>query len=86
MMHDGSSIVLKNTEKDYDPTNRAQALQMLEEARANNQMLTGLIYLDENKPILSDQYNLIDKPLNRLNEQEMRPKPESIKMINDLMF
>jgi 2-oxoglutarate ferredoxin oxidoreductase subunit beta len=86
MMHDGSSIILKNTEKDYDPTNRAQALSVLEEARQNNQMLTGLIYLDDSKPILSDQYNLIDKPLNRLNEKEMRPKPESIKMINDLMF
>ncbi len=85
-MHDGSTIILKNTEKNYDPTNRVQALQVLEEARQNNQLLTGLIYVDEGKPILSDQYNLIDKPLNRLTEKEMRPAPETINKINEMMF
>ncbi len=85
-MHDGSTIVLKNTDKDYDPTNRAQALQMLEEARQNNWMLTGLIYLDESKPTLSEQHNLVDTPLNRLTEKDLRPKPETIKTINDMMF
>ena len=86
LMHDGSSIVLKNTDKDYDPTNRAQALEMLVKAQENNQLLTGLIYLNENKPVLSDQYNLVGKALNRLSPEEIRPKPETIKMINDLMF
>ena len=86
LMHDGSSIVLKNTDKDYDPTNRAQALEMLVQAQENNQLLTGLIYLNENKPVLSDQYNLVGKALNRLSTEEIRPKPETIKMINDLMF
>ncbi len=85
-MHDGSVIILKNTEKEYDPTNRAQALQVLEEARQNNQLLTGLIYLDDSRPILSDQYNLVDKALNRLTEQEMRPAPETIDKINEMMF
>ena len=85
-MHDGSTIVLKNLDKDYDPTNRAQALQMLEEARQNNWMLTGLIYVDENRPMLSEQFNLVDTPLNRLTEKELRPAPETIKMINEMMF
>jgi 2-oxoglutarate ferredoxin oxidoreductase subunit beta len=85
-MHDGSVIVLKNTAKDFDPTNRAQALQILEEARQSNQLLTGLIYVDDSRPILSDQYNLIGKPLNRLTEKEMRPAPESINKINEMMF
>jgi len=86
VLHDGSSIFLKNTERDYDPTNRAQALQMLDEAHQNNWLLTGLIYVDENKPALSDQYNLVDKPLNRLTEVEIRPKPETIHKINEMMF
>jgi 2-oxoglutarate ferredoxin oxidoreductase subunit beta len=85
-MHDGSTIVLKNLDKDYDPTNRAQALQMLEEARQNNWMLTGLIYVEENRPMLSEQFNLVDTPLNRLTEKELRPAPETIKMINEMMF
>jgi 2-oxoglutarate ferredoxin oxidoreductase subunit beta len=85
-MHDGSTIVLKNLDQDYDPTNRAQALQKLEEARQNNWMLTGLIYLDEGRATLTEQHNLVDTPLNRLTEKDLRPKPDSIKMINDRMF
>lgn len=86
LMHDGSSIYLKNTDKDYDPTNRAQAVQMLVEAQEKNQLLTGLIYLNEDKPVLADQYNLVEKALNRLTPEELRPQPESLKKINDLMF
>lgn len=85
-MHDGSTIVLKNTDKDYDPTNRAQALQLLEEARQNNWLLTGLIYVDQSKQMLTEQYNLVETPLNRLTEKDLRPTAESIKDINDMMF
>lgn len=85
-MHDGSTIVLKNTDKDYDPTNRAQALQLLEEARQNNWLLTGLIYVDQSKQMLTEQYNLVDTPLNRLTEKDLRPTPESVQQINDMMF
>ncbi len=86
LMHDGSSIFLKNTDKNYDPTSRTQAVQMLVEAQANNQLLTGLIYLNDSKPTLSEQYNLVEKALNRLTPEELRPKPETMKKINDLMF
>jgi 2-oxoglutarate/2-oxoacid ferredoxin oxidoreductase subunit beta len=85
-MHDGSIIVLKNLEKSYDPTNRWEALRMLEEAQRNNWLLTGLIYIDVSKPSLGETYNLIDRPLNRLTEQELRPAPETIDKINGLMF
>lgn len=87
VMHDGSSIFLKNTDRDYDPTNRVQAMQLLIEAQQNNQLLTGLIYLEPvHRPVLSEQYNLPEKPLNRLTEEELRPAPETIEKINHLMF
>jgi 2-oxoglutarate ferredoxin oxidoreductase subunit beta len=85
-MHDGSSIVLKKLEHDYDPTSKFQALQKLEEAQQNNWLITGLVYLDTSKPALMDTYNLVDTPLNRLTEKDLRPTPESIKTINALMF
>jgi len=85
-LHDGSSIVLKKLEADYDPTSRFQALQKLEEAQQNNWLITGLIYLDPSKPALIDKYNLTDTPLNRLTEKELRPGPETINQINEMMF
>ena len=33
-MHDGSTVILKKLEHDYDPTNRAEAMRILEEANA----------------------------------------------------
>jgi 2-oxoglutarate ferredoxin oxidoreductase subunit beta len=85
-MHDGSTIVLKNLDKDYNPTSRWEALHMLEEAQRNNWLVTGLMYVETGKPALTDMYNLIDTPLNRLTEKDLRPKRESIDKINALMF
>lgn len=85
-MHDGSIIILKKLEHDYDPTDRWQAMRILEEAQRNNWLLTGLIYIETGRPTLTDRYNLIDKPLNRLSEAELRPAPETIQQVNALMF
>jgi 2-oxoglutarate ferredoxin oxidoreductase subunit beta len=85
-MHDGSVIVLKNLEKQYDPTNRFEALRVLEEAQRNNWLITGLIYVATDRPSLSETYQLVDAPLNRLTEADLRPAPEMLDKVNALMF
>ena len=85
-MHDGSVVILKVLEKDYNPTDRFEALRVLAEAQQNNWLATGLIYIETNKPALTDTYNLVDTPLNRLQEADLRPAPEMIDKINALMF
>ena len=85
-MHDGSIIVLKNLEKHYDPTNRFEALRVLEEAQRKNWLVTGLIYISTDKPTLAETYQLVDTPLNRLTESDIRPAPEMIDKVNALMF
>jgi 2-oxoglutarate ferredoxin oxidoreductase subunit beta len=85
-MHDGSTVILKKLEKDYDPTNRANAFQMLEEAQKNNWLVTGLIYFEADRPTLTDNFNLVDGALNRLTEPDLRPTREALDKINSLMF
>jgi 2-oxoglutarate ferredoxin oxidoreductase subunit beta len=85
-MHDGSVIILKNLEKDYNPTDRFQAMNVLAEAHQNNWLATGLIYVEPGKPSLTEIYNLVDSPLNRLEEADLRPAPDMIDKINALMF
>jgi 2-oxoglutarate ferredoxin oxidoreductase subunit beta len=85
-MHDGSIVVLKNLEKHYDPTDRFEALRVLEEAQRNNWLITGLIYITTDKPTLADTYQLVDTPLNRLPEADLRPAAAMIKKVNALMF
>jgi 2-oxoglutarate ferredoxin oxidoreductase subunit beta len=85
-MHDGSVIILKVLEQDYDPTNRFEAVRILAEAHANNWLATGLIYIETDKPSLTDIYDLVDTPLNRLQEGDLRPTPAELEKINSLMF
>jgi len=85
-MHDGSKIILKNLEKHYNPTDRYEVLRTLEEAQRNNWLTTGLIYIVEDMPTLSDTYNLVDTPLNRLTEPDLRPAPALMDKVNALMF
>jgi 2-oxoglutarate ferredoxin oxidoreductase subunit beta len=85
-LHDGSVVVLKKLGKDYDPTNRLQALQVLEEAQRNSWLVTGLLFVEPDRPSLTQQYNLVDAPLNRLGDSDLRPAPSMIDKINDLMF
>ncbi len=85
-MHDGSKVILKKLEHDHDPTNRAEAMRILEEANAKQWLLTGLIYINQDQPSLVDIYNLTSTPLNRLTEERIRPWPETMQQVNALMF
>jgi 2-oxoglutarate ferredoxin oxidoreductase subunit beta len=85
-MHDGSNIILKKLENDYDPTNRSNILCMLEEANKKNWLVTGLIYIDTAQPSLFDFYNLTDTPLNRLSDSRIRPPEDTIDKVNAMMF
>ncbi len=86
-MHDGAKIVLKKLERDYDPTNRIEAMRTVQQASEDGILLTGLIYVDTDQPSLFDLYGLAeDKPLNRYTSEDLRPSRESIDKLNATMF
>ena len=85
-MHDGSTVILKNVDKDYDPTDRFGAFRVMEEAQRNDWLVTGLLYINTEKQNLTSIYNLVDTPLNRLTEADLRPEHAAIDKINSLMF
>ena len=86
IMHDGSKVRLRKLDRSYDPTNRMAAVRIIEESNANEQLLTGLIYVDPSRPSLTDMLNLTDTPLNRLSAEYMRPAKETLATINAKMF
>ncbi len=85
-LHDGSLVLLRKLDRDYDPTDRWEGIKMLEEAHKNNWLVTGLIYVEPDAPTMFDHYCLPDKPLNRMTEQELRPAPDTIDQLNALMW
>ncbi|MFN8473271.1 MAG: 2-oxoacid:ferredoxin oxidoreductase subunit beta [Anaerolineae bacterium] len=85
-MHDGPTILLHKLEENYDPTNRLAALARLEEARAKQEFITGLLYFDEARPTLAELENIVDTPLSHLTEDRVRPSKESLqKLMKEFM-
>jgi 2-oxoglutarate ferredoxin oxidoreductase subunit beta len=80
-LHDGSILVLKKIEREYDPTNRLAAIQLLEDARAKQILATGLIYYSAEQASLQDSEGLIERPLAELQEGELRPAKESLETV-----
>lgn len=83
-MHDGSSLKLKKLERDYDPTDRLQAMAILDEARQLNVLVTGLIYINKEQPPLQEVENLVNTPLTKLPAERLRPDPASLDEMNAL--
>ncbi len=86
VLHDGSTIVLKKTDNDFDPTDRIAAIRLLEEAALKDILMTGIIYIEQGRPTLTDQFNLIETPLNRQPASNMRPARATIDALNAMMF
>jgi 2-oxoglutarate ferredoxin oxidoreductase subunit beta len=81
-LFDGSMVILRKLDKDYDPTDRWQALRVLEEAQQNAWLLTGLIYVNTEAPTMFDLYDLPEWALNRTPVEKLRPDRETLEAIN----
>jgi len=72
-MHDGSQLRLRKLLEDYDPTDKANAVRTLMEAQEKGEILTGVFYIDTQKPTFIDLLNVVDEPLATLPESQTRP-------------
>ena len=75
-MHDGSSLRLRKIREDYDPTDKVTAVRTLMEAHEKGEVLTGVFYVDTEKPSFTELLNLVDQPLSSLPESVTRPSKD----------
>jgi 2-oxoglutarate ferredoxin oxidoreductase subunit beta len=54
------------------------AIRLLEEAREKQLFITGLIYVNSDRPALAEHEQLADVPLARLSESHLRPRKETL--------
>src|SRR5262245_46738114 len=80
-LHDGSHIRLRKAAVDYDPTNKSQAFDMLRQCQESNELFTGLIYINEQKPDFLTLLNTVDAPLATLSQEQVQPTAEDLKTI-----
>lgn len=84
-LHDGSWIRLKKLDTSHDPTDRMSAYRLLEESRKEKHFVTGLIYIDESRPDLTETANMTETPIALLGEAFLRPSREKFQTALDAM-
>jgi len=80
-LHDGSRVVLKKLEEDYDPSDDMQALARLHRARKDGQLLTGIVHLQPQKKSFTELLHVVEEPLATLSAERTRPPKEALDQI-----
>jgi len=80
-LHDGSHLRIRKLHRDYDPTNRLAALAEIEEAEKRHEVLTGVLYVDTDKPNFLELLHMADEPLATLPQAKVRPPREALEQI-----
>jgi 2-oxoglutarate ferredoxin oxidoreductase subunit beta len=82
-MHDGSTLRLKKIETEYNPSDKMMALQTLDEHAQKGEVLTGVFYVNTERPNMLDQLNLDETPLHAMNADRARPSAGVLAEIMD---
>jgi 2-oxoglutarate ferredoxin oxidoreductase subunit beta len=72
-LHDGSRLLLRKLEEDFDPSSQTGALRRVIESHDRGEVLTGLFYVNPDGGNFMEQLNLVDEPLAALPESRVRP-------------
>ncbi|HWU25525.1 MAG TPA: 2-oxoacid:ferredoxin oxidoreductase subunit beta [Rhizomicrobium sp.] len=81
--HDGSILKLSKIDPSYDPHDKAKAMAYLQERHAAAEVVTGLLYIEDNAEDLHHHLNSVETPLNRLGAKELCPGAAKLAQIND---
>ena len=81
-LHDGSMLQLTKLAPNWDPQDKMAAMQRIYMSRANQEILTGLLYIDPNTQDLHDLIGTVATPLNELLEEDLCPGSGVLEEIN----
>ena len=82
VLHDGSNLNLRKIAPDYDPTDRVSALSQVQRAMQMGEVLTGLLYVDQDATDVHDVLGTVERPLNELQEEDLCPGAERLEAVN----
>ena len=81
-LHDGTSILLRKINADYDIHDRVAAINYLMTHDVAGEIPTGLVYLEDDPGDMHDRLNTVDRPLNELSDAELVPGAAALAKIN----
>jgi 2-oxoglutarate ferredoxin oxidoreductase subunit beta len=77
-LHDGSKLVLKSVDEDYNPTDKISAMRLLTETARRGEYATGMLYVEPDKDDFCTLLNLVDDPLASLPLERTRPPKQAL--------
>jgi len=80
-MHDGSTLMLRKADQDYDPTDRSHALHYIETHRSRGEVVTGLLYYNEQLPEMHDIFGTTRQPLVDMDFTDLNPGSAALKKL-----
>jgi 2-oxoglutarate ferredoxin oxidoreductase subunit beta len=80
-MHDGSQLLLRKLEQNYDPTDKINAVRRILESHKSGEMLTGVFYVNTEAPSFLELLNMTETPLAQLPESTLRPSKATLEAI-----
>jgi 2-oxoglutarate/2-oxoacid ferredoxin oxidoreductase subunit beta len=80
--HDGTVLALRKLNAEYDVHDRQAAMNFLHYHAAKGQIVTGLLYVEQDSADLHDHLNTIAAPLNTLGEKELCPGSAALEKLN----
>ena len=72
-LHDGSKIVLRKVDAEYDPTSRAKSFKYLRDRFNAGEIITGLLYIDDKRKEMHDLMGNIETPLSEYPLAKLQP-------------
>jgi 2-oxoglutarate ferredoxin oxidoreductase subunit beta len=81
-MPDGSTLRLRKLATNYDPHDRVGALTYVQRKQDEGEVVTGLLYLDQDASDCHAILETVDTPLNALGEADLCPGNAALKPIN----
>ena len=71
-LDDGSHLLLRKLERDYDATDRLGALRTIHESRTRGELVTGLLFVSGDEPDLFERERMPARPLRNFAEGDLR--------------
>jgi 2-oxoglutarate ferredoxin oxidoreductase subunit beta len=82
-LHDGSKIVFRKLDEDYDPTSRAAVFSFLRDSVNQGEIITGLLYIDESSADMHSEASTVETPLSHLAYKDLNPGSEKLSALMD---
>ena len=82
-MHDGSVLHFRTVPPGYDPSDRQRVMAYLQEHQSKGEVVTGILYVDENVPDMHEMGNTPDSALTKVPFEKLCPGSEALNKLQE---